>query len=108
MASGRHGRHARLLCCRGAGAGIGDLRILGGAPVASLSRCSLKRRAMANTSDDGILLLFCPTEQRLFVRTDQRLRSAPKPLIPLMPATVHGVVFDIFVWTHDSARLNRT
>jgi hypothetical protein len=42
-----------------------------------------------NLSDHAILRLFCPTRQRLC--------EGPKSLIPLMPATVHGVVFDIFV-----------
>src|SRR6478609_7425856 len=33
---------------------------------------------------------------RPFCPTGQRRRRPPKPLIPLMPSTVHGVVFDIF------------
>jgi hypothetical protein len=57
--------------------------------VATPSRCGLTHRAMANLSDHAILRLFCPT--------DQRLCEGPKSLIPLMPATVHGVVFEVFV-----------
>jgi hypothetical protein len=41
--------------------------------------------------------LFCPTEQRLFARRVNLIRKIRKPLIPLMLATVHGVVFDIFI-----------
>jgi hypothetical protein len=57
--------------------------------VATPSRCGLTHRAMVNLSDHAILRLFCPTRQQF--------RQTPKPLIPLVRATVHGVVFDIFV-----------
>jgi len=42
--------------------------------------------------------LFCPTGQRLFARRVKSFRKIRKPLIPLMPSTVHGVVFDILVF----------
>jgi hypothetical protein len=36
-------------------------------------------------------------------RPGNQIRTPPKPLIPLMPATVHGVVFDILFWKYESA-----
>jgi hypothetical protein len=38
--------------------------------------------------DDGTMRLFCPTEQMISL--------IRKPLILQQPATVHGVVFDVF------------
>jgi hypothetical protein len=40
--------------------------------------------------NDGIMPLFCPTRQEKF-------RIKRKMLFLLAPATVHGVVFEIFV-----------
>jgi hypothetical protein len=40
--------------------------------------------------------LFCPTAQRPHERLDERFYQALKPLILLAPATVHGVVFEVF------------
>jgi hypothetical protein len=68
--------------CYGAGAGIGDL-----GRDAEPMRPDPPRNG--NLSDHAILRLFCPTRQWF--------RQTPKPLIPLVRATVHGVVFDIFV-----------
>jgi hypothetical protein len=47
-------------------------------------------------SDDAIMPLFCPTEQAEFGKF-------ANPSIRLMPATVHGVVFDISDETGDKS-----
>jgi hypothetical protein len=49
---------------------------------------SSSEQSGATSADDAILLLFCPT--------GQRLGNAPKSLIALMPATVHGLFFGFF------------
>jgi hypothetical protein len=46
--------------------------------------------------DDGILPLFCPTGQTIS-KNQQTSRWTIKPLMSLSLATVHGVVFDVFV-----------
>jgi hypothetical protein len=54
---------------------------------------SSSEQSGVTSADDAILLPFCPT--------GQRLGNAPKSLIALMPATVHGVVFRIFCCARD-------
>jgi hypothetical protein len=52
--------------------------------------------ARANVRDDDIVRLFCPTGQRIHPRLKRRIHWALKSLISLAPATVHGVVFEVF------------
>src|SRR3954467_334614 len=55
-----------------------------------------ERREEWKFRNNSILRLFCPTPQALQRRLDRRIHRALKPLILLAPATVHGVVFEVF------------
>jgi hypothetical protein len=63
----------------------------------ALSRVPRRCHPAPVLPDGSIISSKANLRLSLFRLTRRRIRTPPKPLIPLMPATVHGVVFDIFV-----------